>query len=271
MMLLHLVTAALCLGVSVSVSAPGPEKAFEIPPWNFTMFCTLQKQGAIEKHRSWQPREHRNSSSLHSSLSEHMRNANISCSKDQDGFGCCLGKEHWPVQLINEENSIRMDIRCWAHEDLTLFICTLNPQDWKMHTFAKYRMKHRDLLYFDQKESNVSTCVSNCLQQHVIKCTISALDLNRKYLIWIELITGSGSLQSPMMLVTPINVASRPLHIPRIYRREVWWNQYFQYTAVGHLIILFLGSQRLSSKGRKERIFWRVVFFFFYTYSYATV
>lgn len=99
-----------------------------------------------------------------------------------------------------------MDIRCWAHEDLTLFICTLNPQDWKMHTFAKYRMKHRDLLYFDQKESNVSTCVSNCLQQHVIKCTISALDLNRKYLIWIELITGSGSLQSPMMLVTPINV-----------------------------------------------------------------
>lgn len=49
------------------------------------------------------------------------------------------------------------------------------------------------------------------------------------------------------------------------------WNQYFQYTAVGHLIILFLGSQRLSSKGRKERIFWRVVFFFFYIYSYATV
>ncbi|XP_051868842.1 leptin receptor isoform X2 [Pristis pectinata] len=209
MMLLQLVTAALCLGVSVSVYAHGPEKAFEIPPWNFTMFCTLQKQGATEKHRNWQPQPHRNSSSLHSSLSEHMRNANTSRSKDQDGFSCCLWKEagvHCPAQFINREKSIRMDIKCWATEDLTLFICTLNPEDWKMNEFAKYRIKHQDQLLLDQKESNISTYVSNCVEQHVIKCTIPSPDLNRKYFIWIELITNSGTLQSPLMFVTPINV-----------------------------------------------------------------
>ncbi|XP_062920219.1 leptin receptor isoform X3 [Mobula hypostoma] len=198
-----------CSGASVLVNAHDPEKAFEIPPWNFTMFCTLQKHGATEKHRSWQTQLYRNSSCLHSSLSEYMRIANTSRSTDQDGFSCCLWKEadaHCPAQFIKQEKSIRIDIKCWATEDLTLFVCTLDPEGWKMSKFAKYRMKHQNQLLFDQKESNTSTYSSSCVEQQVIQCTIPSPDLNHKYFIWIELITNSGTLQSPLMFVMPINV-----------------------------------------------------------------
>ncbi|XP_067893397.1 leptin receptor isoform X2 [Heterodontus francisci] len=180
------------------------------------MLCTLHKQAAVVKDRSSQLQPHRNSSSRHSSLHEHVRNANISrlnstSSKElhgQDGFSCCLWKEadmHCPTQFITEQ-SIKMNIKCWTAGDLTLLVCNLKPSDWKISKFVKYRMHHLDVLSFDQKEGNLSMYVSNCMQHHIIKCIISSIDLNHKYFMWIELITNSGIFQTPLMSVTPINV-----------------------------------------------------------------
>ncbi|XP_067846483.1 leptin receptor isoform X2 [Heptranchias perlo] len=214
MMLLGLMTATLCL---VSVFAYDPVTTFEIPPWNFTMLCTLHKQAAAEKDRSWQPQPHRNSGSRHSSLNEYVRNANTSRSNStspkgmhgQDDFSCCLWKGadvHCPAQFISKEESVRMNIKCWTAGDLTLLVCNLKPSHWKISKFVKYRMKHLDVLSFDQKKGNLSIYVSNCVQHDIIECIVSSIDLNRRYFIWIELITNSGTFQLPLTSVTPINV-----------------------------------------------------------------
>uniref|UniRef100_UPI00398EE706 leptin receptor n=1 Tax=Pristiophorus japonicus TaxID=55135 RepID=UPI00398EE706 len=205
--------------ISVSVFAQDPETTFEIPPWNFTMLCPLHKQAEGEENRSWQPQARRNSSSHHSWLNEYVRNANTSRSNntslkerhDQDGFSCCLWKEadmHCPAQLISKEQSIRMNIKCWTAGDLTLFVCNLKPSDQKISKFVKYRMKLQDVLSFDQKEGNLSIYVSNCVQHHIIKCIVSSIDfhLNRKYFMWIELITDYETFQLPLTSVTPINL-----------------------------------------------------------------
>ncbi|XP_072430171.1 leptin receptor isoform X1 [Chiloscyllium punctatum] len=216
MMMLWLMTGTLCLGFSVSILAHDPVATFEIPPWNFTMLCTLHKQAAVVKERTWQLQPHRNSSSRHSSLHEHVRNANTSHSNNinpnglhsQDGFSCCLWKEadlHCPANFITDQ-SIRMNIKCWTAGDLSLFVCNLKPSVWKISKSVKYRIHHLDVLSFDQEEGNLSMYMNDCVQHHIIKCTISSVDLNRKYFIWIELITNSGTFRSPLMSVTPINV-----------------------------------------------------------------
>ncbi|XP_048395637.1 leptin receptor isoform X2 [Stegostoma tigrinum] len=216
MMILWLMAGTLCLGVSVSILAHDPVTTFEIPPWNFTMLCTLHKQAAVVKERSWQLQPHRNSSSRHSSLNEHVRNANTSHSNSigpnglhsQDGFSCCLWKEadlHCPANFITEQ-SIRMNIKCWTAGDFSPFVCNLKPSVWKISKFVKYRIHHLDVLSFAQKEGNLSMYVNDCVQNHIIKCMISSIDLNRKYLIWLELISNSGTFQSPLMCVTPIDI-----------------------------------------------------------------
>ncbi|XP_041063746.1 leptin receptor-like [Carcharodon carcharias] len=203
-------------GVSISSFAYDPVTTFEIPASNFTMLCTLHKQAAVVKGRSWQLHPRRNSNSRHSWLHEHVRNANTSRSNStspkglhsQDGFSCCLWKEadmHCPAHFITEQ-SIRMNIKCWTAGDFTQLVCDMKPSDWKIKKLVNCRMYHLNALSFDQKEGNLSMFVSNCYQQHTIKCIISSIDLNRKYFMWIELITNSETFQSSLMFVTPINV-----------------------------------------------------------------
>ncbi|XP_078074553.1 leptin receptor isoform X2 [Mustelus asterias] len=224
-MILWLMTVTLCLGVSVSSFAFDPVTTFEIPPWNFTMLCTLHKQAAVVKGQSWQLQPRRNSNSRHSSLHEHGRNANTSHSNStslkglrrQDGFSCCIWKEadmQCPAYFITEE-SIRMNIKCWTPGNFTHLICNVKPSDVKINNFVKYRMHYLDELSFDQKEGNLSMFVTNCVQHHIIKCSISSIDLNRKYFTWIELITNSEIFQSPLMSVIPINVVKTnpPLNV----------------------------------------------------------
>ncbi|XP_072367213.1 leptin receptor [Scyliorhinus torazame] len=236
MMILWLMTANLCLGVSVSIFGYDPVTTFEIPPWNFTMLCARHKQAAVIKGRSWQLQPSRNSNTRHSSLHEHVRNANTLCSNNtspkglhsQDGFSCCLWKEadmQCPA-YYNTEQSIRMNIKCWTAGNLTYLVCDVKPSDWKINNFVKYRMHYLDALSFNQKESNLSMFVNNCLQHHIIKCNISSIDLNRKYFTWIELISNSETFQSPLMSITPINVVKTnpPLNVQTEMTPEGFFN-----------------------------------------------
>ncbi|XP_014449361.1 leptin receptor isoform X1 [Alligator mississippiensis] len=114
--------------------------------------------------------------------------------------------------LASLHTDLSWNTECWTKGDLEQLVCILKLSKSHVNGDLKVHLLYAlsDLLLEDIPTSSlkgnymVSHCA--CKEHDKYECHVPSLKLSYTYILWLKITNGATTLQSPLLLVTPINI-----------------------------------------------------------------